>query len=190
MISPASPIDSVLLSPEPEVPHNPWPAAQFPPYTDQRLRDFLERLSTLAGDNLGDGLSRLSEPGLYALVAAIARASELELDPRTAGQTRAVVPTLLTELRRRGCRGMGSDAMGPVRRGRLLQFVGTFTTLTFPDTSARERSKLAGDCPFCAAESSFQALLPQVSWQCSSCARSGALLEFAECLLESITPDG
>ena len=185
MTNPASPIDSVLLFPEPEAPQNQWPTANFPPYTDQRLRDFLERLSIVAGDNLSNGLSSLSEPGLYALVAAVARSAALEPDPRITDQFGVVTPTLLTELRRRGCRGMGADPTGSVRRGRLLQLIGTFTTLSPPGTSPRERTKLAGACPFCAAESSFQALLPKVSWRCSSCGRNGALLEFAECLLET-----
>ena len=184
MTSPVSPIDSVLLSLEAEAPQNQWPASQFPPYTDQRLRDFLERFSTLAGDNLADGLSRLSEPGLYALAMAIARGSDLGLDPRAAAQARAVIPSLRTELRRRGGQGLGADPIGPVRRGRLLQIIGAFTALTAPGTASRGWAELVGACPFCAAPSSFRVLLPQVLWECRSCARSGALLQFAECLLE------
>ncbi len=186
MIDPATPIDSVLLSPEPETPSPHLPTANFPPLTDQRLREFLERFSAQAGDNLANGLSGLSEPGLYALVAAVARAGALEPEPPIADQFSAVVPSLLAELRRRNCRGMGTDPAGPVRRGRLLQLIGAFATLTSPGTSPREQTRLAGACPFCAAASSFQVLLPQVTWQCFSCARSGALLEFGECLLEPI----
>ena len=130
MTGPASPIDSVLLSPEPETATPHLPTANFPPLTDQRLRKFLERFSALAGDNLANGLSSLSEPGLYALVTAIARADALELEPRIADQFSAAVPSLLAELRRRNCRGMGTDPAGPVRRGRLLQLISVFAKLT------------------------------------------------------------
>ena len=186
MIDPATPIDSVLLSPEPETTSPHLPTANFPPLTDQRLREFLGRFSALAGDNLANGLSSLSEPGLYVLVAAVARADALEPEPRIADQFSAVVPSLLAELRRRNCRGMGSDPAGPVRRGRLLQLIGAFTTLNPCGTSPREQTKLAGVCPFCAAASSFQVFLPPVTWQCFSCNRSGALLEFAEYQLTKV----
>ena len=189
MIGPPTPIDSVLLSPEPETASPIWPAANFPPLTDQRLREFLERFSTLAGDNSANGLSNLSEPGLYALVAALARRVATDPCSPRATQSNAALPSLLAELRRRNCRGMGADPAGAIRRGRLLQLIGTFTTLTSPSTSLREQAKLVGACPFCAAESSFQTFLPQVRWECSSCARSGALLEFAECLLEPFAAD-
>lgn len=186
MIDPATPIDSVLLSPEPETASPHLAAANFPPLTDQRLREFLERFSAQAGDNLAHGLPSLSEPGLYALVAAVARADALEPEPRIADQFSVVVPSLLAELRRRNCRGMGTDPAGPVRRGRLLQLIGAFATLTSPGTSPREDTKLAGACPLCNAESSLQVSLPRVQWQCFSCARSGALLEFAEYLLTKV----
>ena len=188
MIDPATPIDSVLLSPEPETAPSHLPTANFPPLTDQRLREFLERFSAQAGDSLANGLSSLSEPGLYALVAAVARADGLEPEPPIADQFSAVVPSLLAELRRRNCRGMGTDPAGPVRRGRLLQLISAFTTLTSPGTSRREQTRLAGSCPFCNAESSLQVALSQVHWQCFSCGRSGALLEFAEYLLTKV-PD-
>ena len=186
MTGPATPIDSVLLFPEPEAASPHWPAASFPPLTDQRLRQFLERFSALAGNNLANGLSSLSEPGLYALAAAVARAAALEPEPPIADQFSAMIPSLLAELRRRNCRGMGTDPAGSVRRGRLLQFIGAFTTLTSPVTSPREQTRLAGSCPLCNATSSLQVSLSAVTWQCFSCARSGALLEFAECLLETI----
>ena len=186
MTGPATPIDSVLIFPEPETPSPHLPTANFPPLTDQRLREFLERFSALAGDNPANGLSSLSEPGLYALAAALARADALEPEPRIADQFSAVVPSLLAELRRRNCRGMGTDPAGPVRRGRLLQLISAFAALTSPDTSRREQTKLVGACPLCNAESSLQVSLTTVQWQCFSCARSGALLEFAEYLLEAI----
>ena len=192
MTTPATPIDSVLLFPEPEMAASHLLAADFPPLTDQRLREFLERFSALAGDNPANGLSSLSEPGLYALAAAIARAGalepgpSLELEPRIAGQFRAVVPSLLAELRRRNCRGMGTDPAGPIRRGRLLQIIGAFTTLTSPGASLREQTRLVGACPLCHAASSLQVSLTTVQWRCFACSRTGALLQFAECLLEAI----
>ncbi len=191
MTSPATPIDSVLLFPEPETAPSHLPAANFPPLTDQRLREFLGRFYALAGDNVVNSLSSLSEPGLYALVAAVARADALEPEPSIADQFSAVVPSLLAELRRRNCRGMGTDPAGPVRRGRLLQLIGALTTLTSPVTSPREQTKLVGACPLCDAESSLQVSLTKVQWQCFSCSRNGALLEFAEYLLEAIpSPSG
>ncbi len=191
MTGPATPIDSVLLFPEPETASSHWPAAHFPPFTDQRLREFLERFAALAGDNPANGLSSLSEPGLYALAAAIARAAALELELPISDQFKAVVPSLLAELRRRNCRGMGTDPAGPVRRGRLLQIIGAFTTLTSPGTSPRDQTRLTGACPLCNAASSLQVSLSAVTWQCFSCARSGTLLEFAEYLLEAISsPSG
>ena len=189
MTAPAMPIDSVLLLPGPETASSHLPAANFPPLTDQRLREFLERFSALTGGNLANGLSSLSEPGLYALVAAIARVNAPEPEPPLADQFSAVVPSLLAELRRRNCRGMGTDPAGPVRRGRLLQIIGAFTTLTSSGTSPRERTRLVGVCPLCNAESSLQVSLTTVRWQCFSCSRAGALLEFAQCLLEPTASD-
>ena len=186
MTGPATPIDSVLIFPEPETPSPHLPTANFPPLTDQRLREFLERFSALAGDNPANGLCSLSEPGLYALAAALARADALEPEPRIADQFSAVVPSLLAELRRRNCRGMGSDPAGPVRRGRLIQLIGAFTTLTTLGASHSQRDKLVSACPFCASGASFQVSLPEVTWQCFSCSRSGALLEFAEYLLTKV----
>ncbi len=194
MTAPATPIDSVLLFPGPERASSRLPVANFPPLTDQRLREFLERFSALAGDNLVNGLSSLSEPGLYALAAAIARADALAMEPAianqySADQCSAVVPSLLAELRRRNCRGMGTDPAGPTRRGRLLQIISAFTALTSPGASPREQTRLLGACPFCNAEASLQVSLAAVRWQCFACLRSGALPEFAQCLLERVASD-
>ena len=185
--------DSVLLSAEPDTDAAPvpWPSVDFPPYTDQLLGDFLARLSSLAAGNLADGLSTLSEPGLYALAAALARSGFPGDRASVPHDAADVVPALLAELRRRGCRGMGTNPTGPVRRGRLLQLIGPFTSLTTSGAAPSQRDKLAGECPFCASGSSFQVSLSQVSWQCFSCARQGALPEFAERLLETIaSPPG
>ncbi|MCE2501675.1 MAG: hypothetical protein J4G13_12575 [Dehalococcoidia bacterium] len=184
MTIPSSPIDSVMLFPETDPASIQLPATAFPALTAQRLREFLERFATLAGGDLTNRLSGLTEPGLYVLAAALAHAEARELDPRIASQSSTVIPALLAELRRRDGRGMGTDPTGPVRRGRLLQLIGAFTALSPVSTSAREQAKLGGACPFCDDESAFLALLPQATWQCSCCSRSGGLLEFAGLLLQ------
>ncbi len=189
VFSPPFPTDSVLFSAEPDADLTQCPAVEFPAYTDQHLREFLNHLSGLSAGNPADTLPRLSEPGLYALAVALARSGSEDAGSPVPSDAKNVVPSLLTELRRRNGRGIGADPVGPVRRGRLLQLVGTFTKLATPGTSPRQRHNLVGACPFCAAASSFQVSLPTVSWQCLSCSRSGALLEFAECLLAKVLED-
>ena len=189
MIHPASPIDSALLPSELVAPPDRLATRIFPPHDERRLRDFAEYLSESSEGNPANCLSSLSEPGLYALVVALTMGSGAEAGSRALTDFAAAVPALLSELRRRDCRGMGADPIGPVRRGRLLQLVGTFMTLTPAGGSPlRQEDKLMGDCPFCGAGASFQVYLPGVRWQCFGCARSGALLEFAEYLLEPLTP--
>jgi len=92
---------------------------------------------------------------------------------------------LVAELRWRNCKAMGTDPTGPVRRGRLIQLVATCTILDRAGASSLRRDNLAGDCPFCGA-SEFRVFLPAVRWRCFACAREGALLEFAEVLLEMV----
>lgn len=165
-----------------------WPAASFPEYTDGRLHGFVDHLWATSNGNLSAGVSVLSGPGLYTLTVALARAAGMGQQPssgeqRTVAQTASIAPALLTELRRRDCRGMGDDPTGPVRRGRLLQLIGAFTTLTALGATTPQRQKLAAACPFCSVAASLQVSLPQVTWRCFACDRSGGLREFAECLL-------
>ena len=99
-----------------------WPAASFPEYTDDRLQGFVDHLWAASDGNLTAGVSVLSGPGLYTLTVALARADGTGRQPssreqRIAAQTASIAPALLTELRRRDCRGMGDDPTGPVRRG-------------------------------------------------------------------------
>ncbi|MDE2785091.1 MAG: hypothetical protein OXL37_00360 [Chloroflexota bacterium] len=165
-----------------------WPATRFPEYTDERLTQFVDHLRAMSNGDLASGLPVLSSAGLYTLVVVLARAAGVGHGSWTAAariteQLPAATPALLTELRRRDCRGMGDDPTGPVRRGRLLQLVGAFTRLSQPGATARQRRKMQGDCPFCGDPASLLVSLPAVTWRCFGCSRSGGLREFAECLL-------
>ena len=157
--------------------------AEFAPYDVPQLRRALSRFLTVAaGGSVAAALPTLPEPGLYALAAALAH-------PDLAGVARPdnLAAALRSEIRCRTGQGMGSDPSGPVRRGRLLQHIGIFTTLAVPGASPLQRRKLLGGCPFCRAPAafpaSFQVSLPAVCWQCFACGRRGGLPEFAECLL-------
>lgn len=160
-----------------------WPAAVYAPHTDQYLRDFLDHLVNVTQGELIAALPGLSEPGLYTLAAALAQGRRSGPDATAGGAaTEGLADALISELRWRGCRAMGTDPAGPARRGRLLQMAGTFTELGALGASSLQRQKLAGRCPFCAAEW-FQVFLPSVRWRCFGCGRGGGLLEFAEELL-------
>ncbi len=156
------------------------PYIYYPPYSAQYLGGLVGRLNDLSGGDVPGVLPSLNEPTLYALAAAatlsnLPTASEFLAD--------SAVP-LRDELRVRGCRGMGAEPAGPVRRGRLIQLVATFATLSVAGASLLQRHTLVGDCPFCGAQR-FRLFLPSVRWRCFTCGREGALLEFAERLLET-----
>lgn len=160
-----------------------WPCTIYPPYHDQELRDFLVHLLNVSRGDLIPGLPGLSEPGLYALTAALARGSHSAPDStESAPSATGLADALIAELRWRNCRAMGTNPAGPVRRGRLLQMVSAFTELRTLGVSSLQRQKLAGRCPFCSAEL-FQLFLSSVAWRCFGCERGGGLLEFAEQLL-------
>ena len=155
-----------------------YPYIEYPPYSRQYLSELLARLVDVSGGDPIALLSTLTEPTLYALVAAVTLLNR----PDAEYLPDALRPALLSELRWRECRDMGTDAAGAARRGRLVQMVTTLTTLTAAGASPLQRHKLAGDCVFCGAPD-FQVFLPAVSWHCFACHRQGALLEFAERLL-------
>ena len=142
----------------------------------------------MSNGDLASGLTALSSAGLYTLVVALAGAAGVgrgswNADRRILDQLPAAAPALLAELRRRDYRGLGDDPTGPVRRGRLLQLAGAFTTLSEPGGATRQRQKMSGACPFCGDPASLQVSLPAVTWHCFGCEKSGGLREFAECLL-------
>ena len=156
-----------------------YPAAVFPPYDGGQLRALRERLRAAAGGAPASALalSAVPEPGLYALAAALAGESG-ESDGR--GELAA---RLRAELRTRNCRGMGVDPVGAVRRGRLLQLIGSFTTLRVAGVSSLQRRRMSGGCPLCGEADSLRVSLSLARWQCFACGRGGGLLEFAEELL-------
>ncbi len=165
-----------------------WPATRFPDYTDDHLHQFVDHLWAASNGDLAAGISALSSAGLYTFVVVLARAAGLGnqppmVDPRIREQLPAIAPALLAELRRRDCRGMGDDPTGPVRRGRLLQLVGAFTSLSQLGSTTHQRRKMRGACPFCSDPASLQVSLPAVTWHCFGCDQSGGRREFAECLL-------
>lgn len=163
-----------------------WPFTVYTPYADQELRDFFVHLVNVSRGDLIPALAGLPEPGLYTLATALARGSHVGPDPITSvSSTDGLADALITELRWRNCRAMGTDPAGPVRRGRLVQIVSAFTELRALGASSLQRQKLAGRCPFCQAES-FQVFLPAVRWRCFGCECGGGLLEFAEQLLTSL----
>ena len=182
------PTDSYLFLTGDETGQTEWPATHFPEYTDEYLTQFVDHLWAMSNGYLASGLPTLSIAGLYTLVVVLARVAGVghgswTADARITDQLPAVAPALLTELRRRDCRGLGDDPTGPVRRGRLLQLVGAFTPLSQPGATTRQRRKMRGDCPFCDEPASLQVSLPSVTWRCFECGQSGGLREFAECLL-------
>ena len=153
---------------------------QYPPYTATYLRDFLAHLVSVSAGNPVSLLTSLSEPGLYALAAALSSVtgdSPLWHDDN-------LRESLIAELRWRNCKAMGTDPRGAVRRGRLVQLVASCTSLSVAGASSLQRQNLSGECPFCSAPD-FRVFLPAVRWRCFACDRQGALLEFAESLLES-----
>ena len=156
-----------------------YPAAVFPPYDRRQLRALRERLRAAAGGAPASALalSAVPEPGLYALAAALAG------EAGESGGGGELAARLRAELRTRNCRGMGVDPVGAVRRGRLLQLIGSFTTLRVAGVSSLQRRRMRGGCPLCGAADSLRVSLALARWQCFACGRSGGLLEFAEELL-------
>ena len=164
-----------------------YPSVHYPPYTELYLHDLLAHFVTASHGNPVGVLPSLNESGLHALTAAIVKRN----DPNVSSPE--FVAALLAEIRWRGCRTMGGDPTGPVRRGRLIQTVSTFTPLNTLGASPLQRDQLAGQCPFC-GENVFRVSLASVRWRCFACQREGGLLEFAEGLLEQVRspaqPDG
>ena len=156
-----------------------YPASVFPPYDRRQLRALRERLRAAAGGAPASALalSAVPEPGLYALAAALAGESG------ESGGRGELAARLRAELRTRNCRGMGVDPVGAVRRGRLLQLIGSFTTLRVAGVSSLQRRRMSGGCPLCGEGDSLRVSLALARWQCFACGRSGGLLEFAEELL-------
>ncbi len=185
------PTDSYLFLAGDDAEQTEWPATRFPEYTDEHLTQFADRLWAMSNGDFAAGLSVLSNAGLYTLVVVLARAAgagygSWAADRRICDQLPAAAPALLAELRRRDSWAMGGDPTGPVRRGRLLQLVGAFTSLSQPGGTSRQRQKMQGDCPFCDQSASLQVSLPGVIWRCFECGQSGGLREFAECLLTRV----
>ena len=171
-----------------------WPVARFPEYTDAHLTQFVDHLWDVSNGDLASGLPALSSAGLYTLVVALARTAGVghhsrRADRRIREQLPAIAPALLAELRRRDSRSMGDDPTGPARRGRLLQLVGAFTSLSQPGSTTHQRQKMRGACPFCGEPASLQVSLPAVTWRCFGCDQSGGRREFAECLLTQTVKD-
>ena len=188
------PTDSYLYLTGDDAEHTEWPATRFPEYTDEHLTQFVDRLWAVSNGDLVSGLPALSGAGLYTLVVAMAWAAGVghgswSVDQRIRDQLPAATPALLAELQRRDSQALGDDPTGPVRRGRLLQLVGAFTTLSQPSGATRQRQKMSGACPFCDEPASLQVSLPTVTWRCFGCEKSGALREFAECLLTRLARD-
>ena len=156
-----------------------YPASVFPPYDRRQLRALRERLRAAGGGAPASALalSAVPEPGLYALAAALAGESG------ESGGRGDLAARLRDELRTRNCRGMGVDPVGAVRRGRLLQLIGSFTTLRVAGVSSLQRRRMSGGCPLCGEADSLRVSLALARWQCFACGRSGGLLEFAEELL-------
>lgn len=153
---------------------------QYPPYSRQYLHEMLTHLRNVSGSDLASALPSLNEPTLYALAAAVV----LSNPPIPVEVMAGFIGPLRAELRWRGCRAMGTDPTGSVRRARLIQMVTTVSALKIAGASRLQRDTLVGVCPFC-QEPEFRLFLPTVRWRCFGCQRSGALLEFAECLLET-----
>ena len=211
----ADDIADVDLDGEPAAPSE-LPAVSYPPYTPAHLQDFIRRSSTALSGAAEVTLTAISEPGLYTLTAAlfsfcVARRPNpgASTPDGTAGLPNAALPAtglpgaglpshalpdaalvdeLRQELRWRNCRAMGADPTGPVRRGRLLQLIGSFTTLSPAGASPLQHHRLRGDCPLCAGVDTLSVFLDRVRWRCFGCDRQGGLPEFAAAMLDTITP--
>ena len=132
-----------------------YPASVFAPYDRRQLRALRERLRAAAGGAPASALalSAVPEPGLYALAAALAGESG------ESGGRGELAARLRAELRTRNCRGMGVDPVGAVRRGRLLQLIGSFTTLRVAGVSSLQRRRMRGGCPLCGEADSLRVSL-------------------------------
>ena len=203
MMRPA-PDDGVVYdaADEPDAPAN-LPVVSYPPYTAAQLREYLRHAMLTISDQPEISLAAASEPGLYALAAALfslVRNSATRNGDSGGPDGRAVsgltdaeltYGKLIGEVRRelgwRDCRTMGRDPTGVVRRGRLLQLIGSFTTLSRPGASPLQRRRVSGDCPLCAGEGTLSVFLDGVRWRCFGCGQQGGLPEFAAAMLDSIT---
>ena len=178
------------------------PVVSYPPYTTAQLQDFVRRTAAALGGSAQASLASVSEPGLYALTAALFSLARRHPAP-TAGRSglpgnglpdaglndTGLVSELRQELRWRNCRAMGRDPAGAVRRGRLLQLVGSFTTLSRSGASPLQRHRVSGDCPFCGGAATLCVFLAGVRWRCFGCHRQGGLPEFAAAMLDAIDPE-
>ena len=175
----ASPTDSARPFPDVDA-STQYPYVHYPPYSRQYLGELPQHLVNVSGGDPVAVLPSLTEATLYALAAAT-----VLTNPSLPGYaTGGLIDPLRAELRWRNCRTMGADPVGPVRRGRLIQMASTFTNLTRVGASPLQRYTLVGRCPCCDA-SAFRLFLPSVYWRCFACDREGALLEFAEHLLQT-----
>ena len=180
-----------------------YPATGFPLHTHASLQDFLARLAMASANVSAPSLAMLSEPNLYTLIAAVfwfGRNSDADLDAAlgsagfapdgsdtgTGHEWATLLPDLRAELRWRNCHAMGKNPTGPVRRGRLLQLVGSFTTLARYSASPLHLHRLSADCPLCHAPAAFCVFLANVQWRCFACDRCGGLPEFADQLLDNL----
>ena len=180
-----------------------YPATSFPPHTRASLQDFLARLAMASANVSAPSLAMVSEPNLYTLIAAVfwfGRNSGADLDAAlvsagfipdgpdsgTGHAWATLLPDLRAELRWRGCQSMGRNPTGSVRRGRLLQLVGSFTTLTRYSASPLHLHRLSADCPLCHAPAACCVFLANVQWRCFACDRCGGLPEFADQLLDNL----
>lgn len=95
---------------------------------------------------------------------------------------------LIDEVRRelgwRNCRAMGHNPTGAVRRGRLLQLTGSFTTLARRGASPLQRNRVSGDCPLCGGAAALSVFLDSVRWRCFGCGGQGGLPELAGAMLD------
>ena len=182
------------------------PAVSYPPYTPAQLQDFVRRSSMALSGAAEVTLAAISEPGLYTLTAALFSFSRARRPNPVAGPPAgtaalpdaglpdaalpdaALVDELRQELRWRNCRAMGHDPAGTVRRGRLLQLIGSFTTLSPAGASPLQRHRRRGDCPLCAGVATLSVFLDRVRWRCFGCDRQGGLPEFAAAMLDAIAP--
>ena len=164
-------------------------AVSYPPYTTAQLQDFMRRISTALPGTTEITLAAVSEPGLYTLTAALFAFANRNADP-PAGRAAALIAELCRELRQRNGRAMGSDPAGPVRRGRLLQLIGSFTTLSRAGASPLQRHRISGDCPLCAGPKTLSVFLASVRWRCFACDRQGGVPEFAAAMLDTVMPAG
>ena len=184
-----------------------YPATSFPLHTGASLQDFLVRLAMASANVSAPSLAMVSEPNLYTLIAAVFRfgrnsGADLEAalgsagfipDGPDSGTGRAwatLLSDLRAELRWRNCQSMGKNPTGPVRRGRLLQLVGSFTTLARYSVSPLHLHRRSADCPLCHAPATFCVFLASVQWRCFACDGCGGLPEFADQLLDTLMTNG